>query len=46
MTVSLDGGDLEVDVGDELNLKLSGLAAPVYRGALSDDFLEALREAE
>jgi diaminopimelate epimerase len=42
VTVRLDGGDLEVEVDEDLNLKLSGWAAPVYRGALSDEFLEAL----
>ena len=46
VTVRLDGGDLEVDVDEQLRLKLSGWAAPVYRGALSDEFLEALHEAQ
>jgi diaminopimelate epimerase len=46
VTVRLDGGDLEVEVDEHLRLKLSGWAAPVYRGALSDEFLEALHEAQ
>jgi diaminopimelate epimerase len=46
VTVRLDGGDLEVEVDERLRLKLSGWAAPVYRGALSDEFLKALHEAQ
>jgi diaminopimelate epimerase len=46
VTVRLDGGDLEVEADADLNLKLSGWAAPVYRGALSDEFLEAVHEAQ
>jgi diaminopimelate epimerase len=46
VTVHLDGGDLEVDVGEDLRLHVSGWASPVYRGTLSDGFVEVLREAE
>jgi diaminopimelate epimerase len=46
VTVHLDGGDLEVDVGEDLHVDLTGWAVPVYRGELADDFLEELREAE
>jgi diaminopimelate epimerase len=46
VTVHLDGGDLEVDVGEDLHVDLTGWAVPVYSGSLSDDFLEALNEAE
>jgi diaminopimelate epimerase len=46
VTVVLDGGELRVEVGENLELKLSGWAVPVYRGTLSDDFIEALRETE
>jgi diaminopimelate epimerase len=45
LTVHLDGGDLEVEVGDNLHVTLTGRAVPVYRGELSDEFLEDLREA-
>jgi diaminopimelate epimerase len=45
LTVHLDGGDLEVEVGDNLHVTLTGWAVPVYRGELSDEFLEDLREA-
>jgi diaminopimelate epimerase len=45
VTVHLDGGDLEVEVGDDLHVDLTGWAVPVYTGELSDDFLEALENA-
>jgi diaminopimelate epimerase len=46
VTVHLDGGDLEVEVGEDLHVNLSGWAVPVYSGALSEDFLKELHEAE
>jgi diaminopimelate epimerase len=46
VTVHLDGGDLEVEVGRDLQLDLAGWALPVYRGALGDEFLEELHEAQ
>jgi diaminopimelate epimerase len=45
VTVHLDGGDLEVEVGEDLHVNLTGWAVPVYAGELSLEFLEALREA-
>jgi diaminopimelate epimerase len=36
VTVRLDGGDLEVDVGEDLHVDLTGWAVPVYAGTLSD----------
>jgi len=45
VTVRLDGGELEVEVGEDLHVDLTGWAVPVYRGELSDEFLEALRNA-
>jgi diaminopimelate epimerase len=36
VTVRLDGGDLEVDVADDLRVDLTGWAVPVYAGELSD----------
>jgi diaminopimelate epimerase len=42
VTVQLDGGDLEVDVDDELRLELTGWAVPVYRGELSDHLVAEL----
>ena len=43
VTVVLDGGELEVEVGEDLAISLTGWAAPVYRGRLAEDFLEELR---
>jgi diaminopimelate epimerase len=42
VTVRLDGGDLEVEVEEDLHVNLTGWALPVYGGVLSDEFLEAL----
>ncbi len=46
VTVVLDGGELEVEVGADLAIKLSGWAVPVYGGALADEFLKELRATE
>jgi diaminopimelate epimerase len=46
VTVVLDGGELEVEVGEDLHVKLSGWAVPVFRGTLSDEFVEDLRATE
>ena len=46
VTVHLDGGDLEVEVGEDLHVNLSGWAVPVYSGTLSEDFVKELNEAE
>jgi diaminopimelate epimerase len=43
VTVHLDGGDLEVEVEDDLHVTLTGWAVPVYGGRLSDEFVERLR---
>jgi diaminopimelate epimerase len=45
VTVHLDGGDLEVEVADDLQVRLTGWAVPVYVGELSPELLEALRDA-
>ncbi|HEY1591812.1 MAG TPA: diaminopimelate epimerase [Solirubrobacteraceae bacterium] len=42
VTVVLDGGELEVEVGEDLQINLTGWAVPVFRGTMSDDFLEEL----
>ena len=42
VTVHLEGGDLEVAVDEDLRVAVSGPAVPVYRGTLSDEFLEEL----
>ena len=46
VTVLLDGGDLEVEVGEDLHVTLSGWAVPVFRGALADEFVKELHETE
>jgi diaminopimelate epimerase len=35
VTVRLDGGELEVDVGEDLHVDLTGWAVPVFRGELT-----------
>jgi len=42
VAVGLDGGELEVEVGEELEIRLSGWAVPVYRGRLAEAFVEEL----
>jgi diaminopimelate epimerase len=46
VTVELDGGELEVEVGGELHINLSGWAVPVFRGSLSPEFIEELNATE
>ncbi|MGI9020599.1 MAG: diaminopimelate epimerase [Solirubrobacterales bacterium] len=45
ITVSLDGGELTVEIGDELDLTLTGGASPVYAGELSPEMVRALGAA-
>jgi len=42
ITVQLDGGELTVEIGDELDVRLTGTASSVYRGELSGDLAVAL----
>ena len=46
VTVHLDGGDLEVEVGEDLHVDLTGWARPVYGATLADDFLKELERLE
>ncbi len=46
VTVALDGGELQVEVGEQLHVHLTGWARPVYEGRLSEDFLKELHETE
>jgi diaminopimelate epimerase len=46
VTVVLDGGELEVEVGKDLHVNLSGWAVPVFSGTLADDFVKELHETE
>jgi len=40
--VVLDGGELEVEVGEKLDVTLTGWAVPVYRAVLADDLIAEL----
>ncbi len=42
VTVRLDGGELTVDVAEDLHFDLTGWARPVYRGELAGDFCTEL----
>jgi diaminopimelate epimerase len=46
VTVLLDGGELEVEVGADLRVNLTGWARPVFEGRLSEDFEKELHETE
>jgi diaminopimelate epimerase len=46
MTVFLDGGELEVEVGEDLHVNLTGWARPLFEGRVSEDFAKELHETE
>jgi diaminopimelate epimerase len=46
ITVRLDGGELTVEVSDELDVRLTGTASPVYSGELSPELVEELSALE
>jgi diaminopimelate epimerase len=46
VTVELDGGELEVEVEEDLHINLTGWAVPVFRGTLSDSFIEELHASQ
>jgi diaminopimelate epimerase len=46
VTVVLDGGELEVEVSDDLHVSLSGWAVPVFAGTLADEFIKELHATE
>jgi len=46
VTAVLDGGELEVEVGEDLHINLSGWAVPVFRGAFADEFVKELDAIE
>jgi diaminopimelate epimerase len=46
VTVVLDGGELEVEVGEDLHINLTGWARPVFEGRLSEEFEKELHETE
>jgi diaminopimelate epimerase len=46
ITVELDGGELEVEVSPDLDVRLSGWAEPICSGQLSAEMLAALAETD
>ena len=46
VTVRLDGGELEVDVDEDLHVDLTGWAVPVFAGELSPELVADLRAAD
>jgi diaminopimelate epimerase len=44
LTVELDGGELEVEIGDVLSVRLTGWAEPIFAGELSQELLRTLEE--
>ena len=46
VTVVLDGGELEVDVEDDLHFNLTGWAVPVLRGTFAEELVDELRATE
>jgi diaminopimelate epimerase len=43
VTVVLDGGELEVEVDEDLHFNLTGWAVPVLRGTFAEEFVDELR---
>jgi diaminopimelate epimerase len=46
LTVVLDGGELQVEIGDDLEVRLTGWAEPLYRGELSAELQRALEDLD
>jgi diaminopimelate epimerase len=46
VTVMLDGGELVIDVADDLHVNMTGWARPVYAGTLSEEFVRELNATE
>jgi diaminopimelate epimerase len=44
--VLLDGGELQVEVGEDLQVNLTGWARPVFTGSISAEFEKELHETE
>jgi diaminopimelate epimerase len=42
IVVELDGGELEVEISDDLDVRLTGWAEPVYAGEATPELLQAL----
>src|SRR3954471_10914317 len=46
ITVELEGGELEVEIGEDLSVRLNGWAEPVFAGELSPELLQALAQLD
>jgi diaminopimelate epimerase len=46
IVVELDGGELQVEIGDDLSVRLDGWAEPVYAGELSAELVKALADSD
>jgi diaminopimelate epimerase len=46
VTVVLDGGELVVEVEEDMHINLTGWAVPIYRGALAEEFVKELDATE
>jgi diaminopimelate epimerase len=46
ITVELDGGELNVEVGEDLHVNLTGWARPVFAGRLSEEFVGELIDTD
>ena len=46
LTVEVDGGELEVEVGEDLGVRLTGWAEPLYAGELSPELLRELENLD
>jgi diaminopimelate epimerase len=46
IVVELEGGELEVEISDDLAVRLNGWAEPVFSGELSPELLQALSELD
>ena len=46
IVVELDGGELEVEIGEDLAVRLNGWAEPVYAGQLAPELVKALGDQD
>ncbi|HXC46269.1 MAG TPA: diaminopimelate epimerase [Solirubrobacteraceae bacterium] len=46
VAVQLDGGQLEVEIGEDLHVNLTGWARPVFAGELSEEFVGELIDTD
>jgi diaminopimelate epimerase len=46
LVVELEGGELQVEIGEDLSVRLDGWAEPVFGGELSPELVEALAELD